>query len=155
MVFSYGKYSADQDEALKRHRRVVEKLLTKRAAEISQHISMVDSAVTQRRRERRAATRQRSLVREIENGRTKERREVVERREDYKREKLLEHIKATNGRSVSLQRQREDLRRLRQEMRKNADYRKFQARIELEKIAKKFNVSSLRCYRGRLDGRCR
>ncbi len=91
--------------------------------------------------DKRMASRQRRLARDFESEKAKERRELVLRREEYKRTQLLEHIKETDKRSTSLQKQRVGLKRLRQELRKNSDYSKYQARRELEKVAHKFNVT--------------
>ena len=77
------------------------------------------------------------LTRETESTNYYNRKKLLNEKEDYRRQILLERIKEHDNKTQSLEKQRTGLIKLRQEMRKNAAFAKYQAKQELEKLAVK------------------
>eukprot|EP00826_Nyctotherus_ovalis_P012312 TRINITY_DN13241_c0_g2_i1.p1 TRINITY_DN13241_c0_g2~~TRINITY_DN13241_c0_g2_i1.p1 ORF type:complete len:451 (+),score=89.09 TRINITY_DN13241_c0_g2_i1:102-1454(+) len=121
----------------RRHKSFIEGVVQNREQRACQRISEEQAKIVQWRKNQNRLMRSRKIVREIESESGKDRQVMMRRIEEYKRQKLLERIHKHDERAQILQEQRIGLNRLRQEMRKNVAYNKYQAKLELERITKK------------------
>ena len=124
-----------------KHKSIAEKQQTEKQRKMLENIRREEQLMNKRKKRQFYVKKQTKLVRDIENERNRERKDFLVRREEYKRVKLIEQIQNEDKRSSSLVKQRTELKKLRQEMRKNANYTKYQTKLELEKLALEFNVS--------------
>jgi len=104
-----------------------------------QRINDEQVKINQWKKNQNKLMKNRKIIKEIESESNKDRQKVLQRIEDYRRQKLLEKIKEYDERTQTLQEQRTGLNKFRQEMRKNAAYNKYQAKLEIEKITHKLN----------------
>lgn len=109
----------------------------KESVKVCQRKNKQDRVISEWQRAQSRVKRKKSQLFEIEAERRSDQRNFLMRKEKYRQAKLLQKIMKEDEKIDKLRNQRENISRLRQEMRKNASYSKYKVREELEKIAMK------------------
>lgn len=124
----------------KQYKDLLQKQQKKKEKIILSRIEEAEKASRQRRLEMQKLQKQNKIFKEIEHEKSREKKALLERRNEYKRVKLLEHIERVNERSFTIQKQNDQIAKLRQLMRKTLDFKKYQVKTELEKLKLQYIV---------------
>lgn len=126
---------------LEKHKSIAEAIQRKRESELKFRQKQRENVILKRKGQLKQEQKFKTLIRGIENEKKYDKKVLVKRRDDYKKTRILEHIKMEDQRSFILQKQKQDLSKLRQDMRKTASFIKYQAKSKLEKLKTDFYVT--------------
>ena len=140
---SLAKGNTDRLKTPKDYKYIVKRMIRSREKKISQYINNKQSKMDIWRRSQTQLNNNKRLAMQIHFENDNEKKQLVKRMEEYKRQKLLEKIRKHDEKSQSIQSQRNTVCKLRQEMRKNAINNKFKAKQEIEKVIRKYNRAQI------------
>lgn len=103
-------------------------------------LEIVECKYNKNKRAKSEMRNQRRLLGTLQDEQRKEMNEVLKRLNEYKRDKLLEKINNKCNRTENLQRQKNELIKLRQKERKDTAIRKFIIKHEIDKSMTQFKV---------------
>jgi len=124
-----------------RYQMIIEEINRTREQNLFKKINKGDLVTEKWKKTQYKIKKNLKMISDFERERSNDRRELVKRKEGYKQMKLLERIHMKDERSMEIQKIRAGVGRLRQEMRKNAFYNKYRAKLSLEGLTKRLYAS--------------
>jgi len=115
-------------------------LVSSKEADALQRIQIADEIKAANIKAKMNITKRRKLIKDLREEQHKELKEAAERVNEFKKEQILDRIIKHRDKTVSLERKRTELSKLRQKIRKEADFRKYLVKSELEKSYLRFKV---------------
>ena len=120
-----------------KYRNFIENIIKKKEEKINKRMIKEKTLIEKWKASQEKLKLNKLVLGDFKNERSKEKRKFIERREEYKRNIILEKIKEEEQRSLSLQETKVGINKLRQEMRKNTAYSKYLVKQKLEKLGSK------------------
>ena len=124
-----------------RHKKLVEDILKKREERIYKRINKEKLTIERWKSNRRNERRNMRMIIDFERERSDERKKLLQSKEKYRQNVLLQRIHYKDNKSLEFQQTKTEILKLRQKLRKDSTYKKYRAKLDLEKAARRFNDS--------------